>query len=59
MPVNPLIGVTVTVVTGTLVVVCATSKELGETEREKLGGGGGLEPPPPQPAMRKREKPKL
>jgi len=43
-------------VTGRLVVVCATSKELGETVSEKLGvgGGGGVAPPPPQPAPTKR-----
>jgi len=50
-------GLTVRV-TGMLIVVCATSNELGDAESEKLGtgGGGGLEPPPPQPALRKRRK---
>jgi len=53
VPVKPLFGRAVTVI-GTLVVVCATSSELGEAESEKLGGWGGVDPPPPQPALRKR-----
>jgi hypothetical protein len=54
VPVNPLTGFAVKV-TGMLVVVCATNRELGEAESEKLGGGGGgVEPPPLQPALRKR-----
>jgi len=55
VPAKPLIEFAVTV-TGMLVVVCATSSELGEAESEKLGAGGGVivDPPPPQPALRKR-----
>jgi len=55
LPVKPLLGVAV-IVTEPLVVVCATSRELGEGESEKLGGGGGVEPPPPQPALMSRRK---
>jgi hypothetical protein len=52
---KPLFGRAVTVI-GALVVVCATSRELVETESEKLGtgDGGAVDPPPPQPALRKR-----
>jgi hypothetical protein len=54
VPVNPLVGFTVTVI-GTLVVVCAARRELGETEIVKLGGGGGggAAPPPPHPTLSK------
>lgn len=55
LPLKPFMGVAVTV-TEPLVVVCATSRELGEAESEKLGGGGGLEPPPPQPALTNRRR---